>query len=112
MLVFHSKTPSRVTVVGEHQQGVLKIAVARCSNKDQFCRRTGRSIASTRLKSSGNSGLHSTYSMSDCSVSEFVNIAKQVAVEVSQTMEVYDSGFIAEPLPFTTQDMTPATAQA
>lgn len=41
---------ARVTVVGEYADGVLNLAVARCSNMDAFVKKTGREIATERLK--------------------------------------------------------------
>ncbi len=40
----------RITVVGEHKDGILKMAAARCSLKDRFVRKVGREIAEDRLK--------------------------------------------------------------
>ena len=41
----------RVSVVGEysHEDGILKIAVSRCSKKDSFIKKKGRAIAEGRL---------------------------------------------------------------
>lgn len=40
----------RITVVGEHKDGVLKLAASRCSTKDRFVRKVGRELAENRLK--------------------------------------------------------------
>jgi hypothetical protein len=40
----------RVTVVGEHKDGVLKLAAAKCSLDDRFVRKVGREMAEKRLK--------------------------------------------------------------
>jgi hypothetical protein len=53
LYVFHSPfvpfESTRVTVVGNYNEGILKIAVARNGKKDNFCRKTGRLIAVGRL---------------------------------------------------------------
>ena len=45
----HTESP-RVTVVGELLENFLYVAVARCSEKDRFSRKIGRTIAIGRLK--------------------------------------------------------------
>ena len=40
-----------VTVAYELSEGTLRYAIARCSNNDNFCRKTGRTLAAGRLKS-------------------------------------------------------------
>ena len=40
----------RISIVGEHKDGKLKIAAARCSLKDRFVRKVGRDIAEKRLR--------------------------------------------------------------
>jgi len=40
-----------VTVAYELVDGTLRYAVARCSERDNFCRKTGRTLAAGRLKS-------------------------------------------------------------
>lgn len=43
--------PQRVTVVGQFNSKTneFEVAVAKCSKKDQFCRKTGRELAAQRL---------------------------------------------------------------
>jgi hypothetical protein len=41
---------NRVTIVGEHKDGKLKLAASRCSNKDNFSRKVGRELAEKRLQ--------------------------------------------------------------
>lgn len=49
--IYHSKsTQNRVTIVGEFENNELRVAVARCSSNDNFCRRVGRELATNRLK--------------------------------------------------------------
>lgn len=52
--IFHSSPDNnlgvRVTVVGDYADGVLNLAVARCSQEDIFVRKTGREKAIERLK--------------------------------------------------------------
>lgn len=48
--IYHSKdVKNRVTVVGEFDNNELRLAVARCSSNDNFCRRIGRELATNRL---------------------------------------------------------------
>ncbi len=50
MLFFHSKHPhNRVTIAGEFMGNTLCLAAARCGGKDNFCRKTGRIVASGRF---------------------------------------------------------------
>jgi len=53
LYVFHSPfvpfENTRVTVVANYNEGILRIAVARNGKKDNFCRKTGRLIAVGRL---------------------------------------------------------------
>lgn len=79
---------SRVTVVGEHSDGELNIAVARCSHKDNFCRKTGRMIASGRLN---REKLFTKLPMENCDTKTFVDIAKSVAESVKENYNVYDN---------------------
>lgn len=44
------KNVPRITVVGEHKDGILRLAAARCSLKDRFVRKIGREIAENRLQ--------------------------------------------------------------
>lgn len=88
MFRFYSKTPTstRVTVVGEHSDGMLKIAVARCSRKDRFIRAKGRKIAEARLMADEIIAL---IKLTKCDVHSFVNIAKTIAEEVAKTRTVH-----------------------
>lgn len=78
---------TRVSIVAEHSEGVLKIAVARCSKKDNFFRKKGRLIAEGRL----NKGkVHTTIPMDECDIQTFLAYAKIIAEEVKQTKRVYE----------------------
>ncbi len=44
------KPQPRVCVVGEYENGTLKLAASRCSLKDRFVRKKGRELAKKRLK--------------------------------------------------------------
>jgi len=78
----------RVSVVGEHSEGVLKIAVSKCSKKDNFYRKKGRAIAEGRL----NKGkLFTTINATSMNVKTFVEIAKKVSAEVITTRVVVNS---------------------
>lgn len=81
-----NETKVRVTIVGEHTDGMLRIAVARCSAKDNFVKKYGRGRALKRL-SLGK--LYKTILLDDCSPKAFVEIAKQVAEEVILSKVVY-----------------------
>jgi hypothetical protein len=81
---FHSKLSehrNRVTVVGVLVDGQLDIAVSRCSKKDHFCRKTGNLIAEGRLR---KKVLYDSIPMESCSTREFVDIAMNVAINVSR----------------------------
>ena len=69
----------RVSVVGEHKEGALHVAVARCSKKDQFIRQKGRKIAEGRLQ---KGKLYAVYPMDECDSSTFLDYAKTIASEV------------------------------
>lgn len=45
----NSKSNVRVAVVGDYQDGELRVSVARCSSKDKFIRSKGRMIAEGRF---------------------------------------------------------------
>jgi hypothetical protein len=81
---------NRVTVVGEHKDGLLKIAVARCGKKDVFIKKRGRIIAENRLT---KDLLFNVYPMTECTSKDFVNIATNVAEEVLRTKEVVSEKF-------------------
>ena len=87
MFRFYSKadeTKNRVSVVGECTDGTLKIAVSRCSSKDNFVRKKGRELAETRLKT-GN--VYFQVQANTCDVREFLYLAKSIAKEVSESAE-------------------------
>jgi len=76
----------RISVVGQYEEGILKIAVARCSKKDTFIRRKGRAIAEGRLF---KNKLYTAVPMQACDIVAFVDVAKQVVAEVARTKKVY-----------------------
>lgn len=77
----------RVAVIGIHSAGMLKVAVSRCSKKDNFIRKKGRLIAENRLNANK---IYNEYPMPECKVKDFVKIAKEVAREVEDTKIVYN----------------------
>ena len=93
MCRFYSRpqeTKVRVSIVGEYSEGVLKIAVARCSNKDNFHKKKGRMIAEGRL---AKNKLFDIIKMQDCSIRKFVEIAKKISQTVANNPEaIYFSG--------------------
>lgn len=76
----------RVSVVGEFKNGILGLAVARCSKKDSFIRKKGRAIAEGRL----NKGkLYKAIFMEECDSPTFVEEAKKCVSEVIASKVVY-----------------------
>ena len=75
----------RVTFVGEYSDGLLKIAAARCSKKDQFARKKGVKIAEGRLS---KNRLIFKQEMPDCSPKQFVDISKTLVGNILQTKVV------------------------
>lgn len=84
MLVFHSKTDNRVTIVGEYCDEGLCLTAARCSDKDNFCRKIGRELATRRF----NVKRHCiTVNVGDRTIKGFVDVAKKVAEFVSKDIK-------------------------
>ena len=88
MLRFYSlpTDKNRVAVVGECKDGVLKVAVARCSKKDSFIRKKGRAIAEGRLL---KGKLHSSYPMDTCDYTNFIEIAGKIVNEVKASKKTH-----------------------
>lgn len=91
MYVFHSKqtTPNRnerVTFVGEFENGLLKIASARCSKRDQFNRKKGRKIAEGRLL---KDKIVFKQEMVECSPTNFLDITRTLSSEIIRTKQVF-----------------------
>lgn len=76
---------SRVSVVGNHENGVLQVAVARCSEKDNFIRKKGRMIAEGRLR---KGKIYRNVPLQSCDIQQFVEIAKEITLEVITTKKV------------------------
>lgn len=76
----------RITVVGKHENGKLSLAVARCSKKDCFVKKTGRAIAEGRL-AKGKTFV--TIPMDECDIPCFVYNAKLVAHDVAASTKVF-----------------------
>lgn len=91
MFTFYSKPNSehnrneRVTFVGNFSDGILKIAAARCSKKDQFARKKGFQIAQGRLM---KDKLIFSQEVSSCDASQFVQIAKELSEGVIKSKVV------------------------
>ena len=81
-----AETRSRVSVVGEHSEGMLRVAVARCSEKDHFVRKKGRMIAEGRL---AKNKTYDVIPMDSCDIQEFVKLAKEISKEVIKTKQIY-----------------------
>jgi hypothetical protein len=73
---------NRITVVGEYQDGILKLATACCSKKDQFMRKKGRSIAEGRL---AKNKIMDIISLDYCSGNDFVDFAQALSMKVAAT---------------------------
>ena len=85
MLIFHSKHPkNRVTIVGEYCEDGLCLTAARCSDKDNFCRKTGREKAVSRFSVKRHCLNLST---DDKTIKTFVEVAKQLADFVSSNIK-------------------------
>lgn len=67
--------PNRVTVAGEHQNGVLRLAASRSSAKDRFTRKRGAAIAEGRL---AKGKVIAEIPMEECSGVAFVRTAQAV----------------------------------
>lgn len=80
-----AKSP-RVTVVGSHENGMLNVAVSRCSKNDTFMKHKGASIAESRLLG-GKTFME--FPMEECDIKTFLNVAKGVALKVERTKKVY-----------------------
>lgn len=91
MYRFYSKctadNPIRVCVAAIHQDGNLKIAVSRCGKKDRYIKQIGRIIAENRLNANK---LYNEFPMGSCDSKKFVEIAKKVAEEVTETKIIYN----------------------
>ena len=90
MLRFYSNpqtNSTRVVVVGTHSEGMLNIAVARCSKKDNFIKKKGRMIAEGRLL---KGKFFKTIPLETLSTTEFIRIAQeQIIPEVVETKKVF-----------------------
>ena len=87
MYRFYSKaneTKNRVSIVGECVEGTLKIAAARCSNKDNFVRKKGRKLAEERLK---NNQLYYECKTEKCDIRQFLYLARSIAKEIENSGE-------------------------
>lgn len=76
----------RVAVVGEHSEGMLKIAVSRCSEKENFIRVKGRKIAEGRLRKGKT---YAEIPMESCDIHTFVEKAKEISQEVITSKRIY-----------------------
>lgn len=85
----NSKGNVVVCVVATQNAGndILNVAVARCSEKDQFVKKTGRELAEKRLNANE---LYCKYRVQNCKGKEFIKIAQQVAKEVTNTVVIYN----------------------
>lgn len=96
MYRFYSKpteTKSRVAVVGIHSEGVLSLAVSRCSHKDNFMKKKGRLIAEGRLQNglkpnAKRNTLYEQVSTETCDVKTFLAHAQRIAKIVDETKVV------------------------
>lgn len=86
MYHFYSKPEFnvRVAIVGQYNNGVLKLAASRCSRKDQFVKRKGRAIAEGRL---AKNKLCKEITLSECRICDFINIAKELSKDIAKHPE-------------------------
>ena len=84
MFRFYSKADetNRVSIVGECTDGVLKVAAARCSSKDNFVRKKGRELAEKRLQSNE---LCFEIPADKCDVRTFIVIAKGLCQQIKNS---------------------------
>lgn len=71
----------RITVVGEHSEGVLRLAVSRCSKKDRYVKKIGRGRAEKRLL---KGKLFDEVHLQECDAKTFVQYAKQAIKDVDK----------------------------
>lgn len=76
----------RVSVVGEFKNGILGLAVSRCSEKDTFIKKKGRMIAEGRLQ---KGKIYKAIFMEECNSSIFVEEAKKCVEELMTNKNVY-----------------------
>lgn len=89
MFRFYSNSTTkqpRVAVVGEHSEGMLKIAVSRCSEKENFIHVKGRKIAEGRLRKGKT---YTEIPMETCNIHTFVTKAKEISQEVITSKKIY-----------------------
>jgi hypothetical protein len=76
---FINQNKPRVTVVGEISENFLKIAVARCSSKDNFTRKKGKELAINRF----NEGkYYMVIKLEKATTRKFVSVARMVAANI------------------------------
>lgn len=78
----------RVCVVGKHSEGVLEIAVSRCSSKDHFVKSKGRAIAEGRLL---KGKLYKKIELKECKIGDFIKIANEIIKDVEESFIVFDN---------------------
>ncbi len=76
---------NRVTVVGDYQDGVLKIAVSRCSDKDTFTKIRGRGLATGRLL---RGKIYKSFTLKEINTEKFIEIASSEAALVEKNPEL------------------------
>lgn len=89
--VKNPKHNARVVVVGEHSEGMLKLAVSRCSAKDHFVKQKGRNMAEGRLR---KERYFKIIPMGDCNAEKFIEIAKATVKEVVESFKVVHTEMI------------------
>ena len=81
--------PSRVTVAGSFQNGVLRMAVSRSSQKDRFTRKRGAAIAEGRL---AKGKVVAEIPMDECNGVIFVKAAQAVIEAVQENPAIVNGG--------------------
>lgn len=75
----------RITIAGVHSDGVLKLAVSRCSKKDRYVKKIGREKAEKRL-SIGL--LYDQIELKECDAKTFVEFAKKAVLDIDKNAKV------------------------
>lgn len=92
---YHSKENPRVTIAGTYVDGHLYLGAARCSRKDQFCKKKGRYISAGRaikaMEEEVNcipANIIQQLKMEESPGAFFVSVAKGTAKIIAQTCDL------------------------
>lgn len=91
MYRFYSKpiaNTGRTTIVATFVDGVVNVAAARCSTKDNFIRKKGRQIAEGRLV---KGKLIHSFKIESFSSADFIALANNLITQVEETKVVFNA---------------------